>query len=815
MTRKERIKRQVESFTKLMIQNKQISHNGITAEEISFNLGLDRTNVSRELNKMWMNGELIKIQGRPVLFVDYNLIKIEYPNCYIPTTISRNGSLLDFISNVSIENKTEFKHIHNPLNVIAGAEGSLKNDVQKAIAAASYPPCGIPTLLVGRVGTGKRKFAEYVYYYLVERSIRSDSSRFLIVNCSDYATDDEMFKKIVFGSAKSSSDKASKGLIESTENGFIYFDDIQKLSQKSLSLIRELIIDSSYSRYGENIKRQLNATVFASITINNEDTIPTGIYEYFPIVIKIPDYNRRTAFEKIEIVLSLFSREAFNTKRKIVINKSIVYLLAAYNYKENETQLRNAIKSTCAKAFLNAGVGSDSVAIDYLDLPDEILASKEQNDILARVLAFYKSDSVVCEINGECLALDFFRNIQKEKTYSSMKQFIKEFDVDLSRIPSYYEFICNTVDILLSLDNEHFFELRNNIEPAYLECVLDVLSSQQDYKRIIDDQRIMYGMTLLMQNMSKKIRKNPSPAKTVRKSTHQKESQLVERINSLLEEKKLNTFNSEEKNFLCEFLYLSNVILNNSTVSILVICKGEHIASELCNNCEEYAKEKRVRIEAINYGPYMQFNDLLELCYLAINRLNNGTGVLVLVDSYPLTDIEERLQKECNTKIKVISSVSYNLLTSTIESSGEYKALNDIALTSTSLQNRKEYDLKNNDQLIEMLINNVLSKTVLYVNPKKAADALVFSLHLILDKLGIPYKQSIAVKYISHGIHMIERIIKEEALPYYQLKKFTEKNYELMNTISQSLTTTQNIFDIHIPDSEIAYLAEIFLEVMQ
>ena len=57
-----------------------------------------------------------------------------------------------------------------------------------------------------------------------------------------------------------------------------------------------------------------------------------------------------------------------------------------------------------------------------------------------------------------------------------------------------------------------------------------------------------------------------------------------------------------------------------------------------------------------------------------------------------------------------------------------------------------------------------------------------------------------------------ERIIKNNPLQYYQLKQFTNNNHNLMDVIAESLVGAENTFDIHIPSSEIAYLAEIFLE---
>ena len=59
---------------------------------------------------------------------------------------------------------------------------------------------------------------------------------------------------------------------------------------------------------------------------------------------------------------------------------------------------------------------------------------------------------------------------------------------------------------------------------------------------------------------------------------------------------------------------------------------------------------------------------------------------------------------------------------------------------------------------------------------------------------------------------MLERVIKKQPLDYYQLKRFTNQNHNLMDIIAKSLTPAENMFDLSVPSSEIAYLAEIFLE---
>ncbi len=331
----------------------------------------------------------------------------------------------------------------------------------------------------------------------------------------------------------------------------------------------------------------------------------------------------------------------------------------------------------------------------------------------------------------------------------------------------------------------------------------------------MENYRILYGMALLLENAAGNTRSSEKPYAAEISAVHQREYQSVLQINEKIKEKGLGSLDRPALDFFSRFLSITGRILDLSTVSILVICQGEHIASELCSNCYDLAEKNHVSLEAINYHGNMQFNDLLKLSSLALNRLNNGSGVLVLVDSYPLSGIEEQLRKECDVDIRVISSVSLDMLMEAIESSGQLQNLSRFSLDPHRIAQTKKKAETDNDQLINMLINDVLSKTVLFVNPRRASEALLYSLHLILDKINMAYDKPIAVKFVSHGMHMIERIVRGDSLLFYQLKQFTEKHFELMDTISQSLVSVQNIFDIHIPDSEIAFLAEIFLEEMQ
>ena len=67
------------------------------AYTISLDLSLDRSNVSRILNQLFTNNQLIKIEGRPTLFISKSVILDYYPSLEIPSIIKKNDSIQNYL----------------------------------------------------------------------------------------------------------------------------------------------------------------------------------------------------------------------------------------------------------------------------------------------------------------------------------------------------------------------------------------------------------------------------------------------------------------------------------------------------------------------------------------------------------------------------------------------------------------------------------------------------------------------------------------------------------------------------------------------
>lgn len=685
ISRKDKIYDYVKLHTKEMIDTHSLENSGSDALSIALDLKLDRTNVSRELNTLWKEGRLIKLQGRPTLYLDCEALKTEYPNHYIPLTVSAGSSLLDFIQKPQKTQKRELPFHKTALDAIIGSAGSLKNETAQVLAAISYPSGGLPVLLVGSAGVGKRKFAESLFLYSQETGVFDENARFIIINCQDYAHSEERLMLQLLGHTKTSAPgaRSAKGLLDAANKGIVYFDGLHKLPSKSIDLVIDLLKNSAYTRVGENRPRPLEAVIMASVRDNLDADFMDTLRSNFPIAVSLPDFYRRSSQEKIEMILDLVTREAYSIHKNIRLDKSVLTAFALPHYPRNESQLRSEIQSACSKAFVEPkNQDACFLTITFDHLSDFVLSAAntcpDDNHAFIRTLALYKNNSIICESNGHCDALDFYKELP--------------------------------------------------------------LSSDE--------------------STSDGAAGSDSPSADARPS-------------------------------------------------LLIVCHGHATASDMQAYTAAQAAQAHVLTAAIDYTGEASLNSLLLQICDAARRLNRGAGVLILADMEPITGLEASVQRRLEIPCRILPSVTLAFLMDCIDKCASGLSLDQFASPGVApLPPRKELS---QEEFINHLVNDILSRTLLYVNPKKATDVLLYSLNTILDQLGMQYSQEIAVKYLSHGVHMLERIIKNVPLPYYQLRQFTNTNHQLMDTIAQSLNVASDTFGVSIPSSEIAYLAEIFL----
>lgn len=187
---------------------------GADALEIALALKLDRANVSKELNRLWKDGKLVKINERPVLFLDINLLQAAFPYSYIPSIINKGDKLTDYLANKTSKTSSTTKLASKDnLDKMIGSDGSLKLQIEHAKAAISYPPHGLHTLIVGNPGSGKLMFSYYMMDYAIAHNQKDKTSKFLRINCQQYRDNSDDFLTVLVGRKNTTDDNNKQGLL--------------------------------------------------------------------------------------------------------------------------------------------------------------------------------------------------------------------------------------------------------------------------------------------------------------------------------------------------------------------------------------------------------------------------------------------------------------------------------------------------------------------------------------------------------------------------------------------------------------------------
>ena len=130
---------------------------GFSASGISRKKNISRSLVSQYLNELVKDGELVKINSRPVYFLHRETLEIQYD-------VRIQGRVyysVDELMQELLQARYQMLDFGNAIGCMA----SLGYCVEQCKAAVSYPPVGLPILLTGEHGTGKSWFAKLTYEY--------------------------------------------------------------------------------------------------------------------------------------------------------------------------------------------------------------------------------------------------------------------------------------------------------------------------------------------------------------------------------------------------------------------------------------------------------------------------------------------------------------------------------------------------------------------------------------------------------------------------------------------------------------------------
>lgn len=631
-------------YIKSKNQGSNDSNFSCETNEIAQKLNIKRANVSKILNELYIEGKVLKIKGKPVLY------KI---NSNIP---KKKNSFT-----VNIDN-------------IIGGNKSLKNCVQQAKAAMLYPPHGLNTLLLGETGVGKTMFAELMHRFAIESSIFSPEAPFISFNCADYANNPQLLLTRLFGCKKGAytgADKDTIGYVERANNGILFLDEVHRLPPEGQEMLFYLMDKGEFTPLGETeLVKKSEVLIICATTENTNTTLLQTFRRRMPMNITLPALHHRTFEERFDLICEFLKIEASRIGKEILVTPNSLRCLLLYNCSSNIGQLKSDIQLGCANAFLKCiSKGEKTIYLNNSAFAPHvkqglILYKKHMSDIDNIVK---ENKQISFKANGSEELVEIIKGKLPDNFYETMEGKVEELqkrgidDQDINVVLSneinrYFKKLASNVR-----ENINKEEISKLVSSEIIEMVEDFLNnSVKELDRVLPT-KTFYGLCLHIDSTIKRLKSgklinNPSLEAIIEE--HREEYALSLSFVSKIEKRFNLKIPNDEVGFITMFLTLGkNPHLDEANYPIVIVAMhGNSTATSMVDVA-------RKLINAHNIYPYnmsLDKNDTVaykELKELIISN-HNGGGVLLLVDMGSLKMFAPLISEETGIKIKVIEMAS-------------------------------------------------------------------------------------------------------------------------------------------------------------
>ncbi|WP_026478690.1 sigma 54-interacting transcriptional regulator [Alkaliphilus transvaalensis] len=629
---------------------------GISAYEISQLLNINRANVSRYLNHLYVEGRINKIEGRPVLFNTKD-------------------------DQQKIENITPLTQtLESSINKITLQQQSLQVPIQQAKAAILYPPRGLHTLILGETGVGKSLFAELMYQLAIESKVIEIEAPFIRFNCADYADNPQLVMAQIFGVKKGAytgADKDKDGLLKRADGGILFLDEIHRLSPQGQEMLFTYIDTGAFRPLGETEKAiSVKVQIIAATTEDPQSCLLNTFTRRIPMLITLPALRDKSLTERYYLIEYFIKKESKRIGKSIYVNKNSLISLLLYDCPSNIGQLGSDIQLACAKAFVNyKSKREDYILISQSDLPQHVKKGMMRiNELREEVDQLFKQKGDILRFNHKEDALPNIKgeNFDNEDFYDAIEkklQTLKDSGIDAEEINQ-----------IINIDIESHFqkylgnlhediriqEISKIVDVEVLEIVENILQLAEDTLKRKYDKKIYYGLALHIHGFIERIKKGVKiyhPKLNLIRVEYPDEFLVAMEAVKMIDKRFHIQTPLDEIGYLTLFFTANPLDLEGeekSKVGVLVIMHGNTTASSMVEVCNTLIGAQHA--VSLDMPLSMKPLDMYELAKKQVIQLDRGRGVLLLVDMGSLTNFGDLIYEETGIIVKTIDMVSTALL---------------------------------------------------------------------------------------------------------------------------------------------------------
>ncbi|ASW43253.1 sigma 54-interacting transcriptional regulator [Clostridium isatidis] len=671
MKRIEKIYNYILKNSKHLTKDDILNYNGFTALQIGKELNILRNNVSKELNILCKNNKVIKIKSKPVIYYPRELFEKVL-------SIKLKDDIREITNIQALINKKEKIEDQSPFNYLIGHDRSLKNQIEQAKAALMYPPNGLHTLIIGSTGVGKSLFANIMYKYAKYKNRLTKDSPFIVFNCADYSNNPQLLLSHIFGHVKGSftgADFNTEGIIQKADGGILFLDEIHRLPPEGQEMIFYFMDTGSYNKLGETGRgHKAKVLLIGATTEDPSSTLLNTFMRRIPVIIKIPDFSERTLEDQIELVEFLFRQEAQRINKPIKISAEAVKAFIGSTSYGNAGQLKSNIQLACAKGFLNTLNSGDIININLDLLPSNIKKgivsfSNNKNNVWNLI-----PNTITIDPNND-MPFEYipFENDTYEPPFNIYDTIekrageLKDKGMTDEDIKS-----CITSDINNDLNKFYNNLKRNkNLKEGLLKIVdKDIVDFAEEIKILVEgrlnkalNERFIYAVSLHFSSLFKRLKSKADKLNSyveIPISTNSKEYKIAKEIHYLMEKR----FNLSIPKIEIEYLAIILTSIQDSSiqkrVGIVVAAHGDSTATSMVNVAKKLFETDNIL--AVDMPLEKKPFDILEEVISKVKQVDEGKGVLLLVDMGSLNSFGDVITERTNIITRSIDMVSTPLV---------------------------------------------------------------------------------------------------------------------------------------------------------
>lgn len=608
------------------------STSAFTTASIANHCNVSRNLASQYLNELVRAGLVVKVNARPVIFLHRRSLER-----YLQASLDRTEfpSMHELLSSAGREERNDFERA-------IGFDLSLSTCVEQLRGAISYPPFGLPTLLIGGHGSGKDTLTHLAFEFGCNVGVLPKTSRLIKINCAAYEETDAAFEADVFGKGE------TPGATRDCAGGIVYLSRVDHLAPATLDLLVHRILDDSE---GARSRHNAPARFVLGTARPIESPAVQSLARVLPIAVELPRYAERTERERVALVMHYLRAEGRRVDADVAISRGALRALVSFDFDENIDGLKACVTNCCASAYLSRD--AEQLVVHSYNLPTHILGSSP---------SLPDDDQIVSTERNE-------PTDPSGKLISFLQRIVSSHEDYRQNELSLPEFVHAANDALDS------FQDAQNFDGQYATPRVD--SFERVLAPVIESVNADYGIELsrkvtrlLAQSLSMQLwdgtylglwrRSNQKELEQIAQ-TFANSSRAVEIIVRQISTKARSALGVEFDCLTNALLYLEIVNAVGSTASVrdalgVIVCHGYSTATIIADAANRMLGDRV--FEAIDMPYSQELSDVQGQLSHLVERFAFCKTLVVLVDMGSLAQASEALPPLANGRIYVANNVS-------------------------------------------------------------------------------------------------------------------------------------------------------------